>query len=176
VNIEDVFSFNLKPKEDFGAPLQEGDSHGRSVEGDFVAGTDEEYFGSDYYLTREDAVKHYPEDAGLEPGDGFLVGKAVKWMPKINGDALIEGLGEEAADEVGESSHQWLTGVTKPQMDDLESDLTHVFVQWMKRHGHMPHFFKVDEITDHTVPEPPATPDVNVFQRMLRDFGRRDNE
>lgn len=150
MNLENVGGFNFKPKQDFGEEEPVPEEKPRRG---FVASTDEEHFSSsDVYATREEAIKSYPEDAGLDEMETFWVGKIVPFEPQVSADNILQGIVEEAYDSVGDSADGWLKNVKGDQEDELTQQFTNVLNNWLVRHGYKPTFFKVEEVESYEAP------------------------
>lgn len=175
MNLENVGGFNFKPKQDFGEPEPAPEEKPRRG---FVASSDEEHFSSsDVYATREEAIKSYPEDAGLDEMETFYVGRVVPFEPHVSADNILQGLVEEAYDSVGDPADGWLKNVKGEQEDELTNQLTSVVNNWLIRHGHKPTFFKVEDVESYEVPDsPPQEVDQNrAHEPELPGIGGQQN-
>ncbi len=156
MNLNDMDGFNFKPKQEFGDEDPVPEAKPRRG---FVASTDEEQFSSsDVYATREEAIKCFPEDAGLDEMDTFYVGKIVEFVPHVSADNILQGLVEEAWDSVGDPADGWLKNVKGDHEDELTEQLTNTVNNWLIRHGHVPTFFKVEAVESYEVPDTPQRP------------------
>lgn len=117
----------------------------------YVYSTDEEFFFSDEYDSREAAMEACVHD--LEPGARYCTAIVqVKdggcYAPSAY--HLIEHMQEAAYDEVGEVAEGWLCNVTKEQEADLEDRVSQAIKAWLFIHGKQPTFFGVTEVEWHT--------------------------
>jgi hypothetical protein len=66
---------------------------------------------------------------------------------------ILERLGEDAYDEVGEVSYGWLDSVSKEAIEKLNSRLTEVVSGWLKEVHEEPTFYKVIPCEECTLTE-----------------------
>jgi hypothetical protein len=155
VNPEDILKLvNLKPRvEPYDtAGLPEDDLY-RKDTGGFVASLDDEYFTGETYSSAEEAVRLFPVEEGLSPGDRFYVGQKIPYETYVDAHALLDRIKEDAWDKVGESCDGWLTGISNFLVAELSCDLNKVLLGWLNRHGHSPTFFGIENVTTHVVPD-----------------------
>jgi hypothetical protein len=115
--------------------------------------------GEDYrgaYSTREEAVAEGIEAAGRS-SDGpqtVYVGRMVPGDPKAAGHAgaVLSNMGGRAREQFGDAGSDYLVGVSKSQIEDLDQALELVILGWLQRNDLMPTFFKVDAIGEYQVP------------------------
>lgn len=82
---------------------------------------------------------------GYEDGDKIAVGLVDKYeVTYVDVDAILERLGMDADDEVGEVAEDWLTNVTKEQSEELEAEILKVVKAWLDKHRHNPTFYKIE--------------------------------
>ena len=101
-----------------------------------------------------DSVKECVEEAkaeGYTDTETFAIGYIEPYqVDYVNADQIIEYLQEDAAENVGEVSEDWLTNITSEQYADLESRVRKVVLEWLKECNEEPTFYKVlpfDELT-----------------------------
>lgn len=101
-----------------------------------------------------DTVKECVEEARLEDyndTDTFAIGYVEPYQVQcVNSDQIIEFLQQDAYDEVGEVTDDWLRCITKEQRETLESRVLNVVLQWLRDCREEPTFYKVlpfDELT-----------------------------
>lgn len=76
-----------------------------------------------------------------EETDCVFIGVLDKpYKPVIDAESVIDRLIEDAYEECGESSDGWLDGVSKEQIQELESALNGSLLKWLKGMNCMPHF------------------------------------
>lgn len=91
-------------------------------------------------------------DCGYEDGSTIAVGLIERYKVEyINGDHIIELLQEEAYDEIGEVTDDWLDSVTMEQREDLSNRLLTTVLEWLKEYKHEPSFYKVHPLAEPVV-------------------------
>ena len=73
----------------------------------------------------------------------FYIGKVEEYVPSINTWTLIDGLREQAYNEVGEWADSFLLDVSKEQENELCDSLNVVLEKWISKHKLQPDFFTV---------------------------------
>jgi hypothetical protein len=115
----------------------------------FVTGLGGEVFNGSEYDTREEAIAGAEDEFSLESGDRFSIGRRVEVEVDI-GDpdwgAIVERM--EVPDDVVDS--RW-PHATKEQEAELRGEMNRVVKAWLSRHGFTPTWYKVEDITEHTV-------------------------
>lgn len=66
-------------------------------------------------------------------------------IPSIDGEYIIEDVQNQLCNEVGEIAEDYLAGVTKEQIEELEESLNAVFIKWNKKHGLEPNCYTIEE-------------------------------
>ena len=101
-----------------------------------------------------DSVKECVEEAKLEDykdTEIFAIGYIETYeVNYVNADQIIDFLQQDAYEEVGEVSEDWLTNITSEQCADLESRVRKVVLEWLKDCNEEPSFYKIvpfDELT-----------------------------
>lgn len=120
----------------------------------YVWSTDEERFFSHEYDSREDALA---EGRSEEPGaviyTGIVrrvtVGELARGTFSLDGQGVIEAMGEAAYDIVGEAADSWGDGIPNEAADDLTERLIDEVLEWAETHGIVPKFFAVEKIEEH---------------------------
>lgn len=138
--------------------------------------TDEEsFFG--HFESKEEAIAAAPGETGLGAGARFWVGRAVPYVPQpFDADRLLEQLGQDAADEVGEIAEDW-PYLSRPQTDALEEEVHQVVMRHLAEADALPKFFTCEEVTEHQIPdeEPePAPAEGGPTPPVIRDLTRRN--
>ena len=57
-------------------------------------------------------------------------------------------------EEVGSPGAGYLTKLDKAHVEDLDRALENTVLGWLTRHHLMPTFFRVESVSEHTVPAP----------------------
>lgn len=72
------------------------------------------------------------------------------YIPTVDAERVIEDVVEiDLDDEIAEWSEDYLLGVKKEHIDELQEELTAVFRKWEKRHGYNNTSFVVFETINH---------------------------
>lgn len=66
---------------------------------------------------------------------------------------IVERLGEDAWDEVGEASDGWLDGVKRPELDKLNERIIPIVKEWLKELHEEPSFYRVLPFEECTLQE-----------------------
>lgn len=93
-------------------------------------------------------------DEGFEMDDTFAIGFIENY--EIDADFatfILERLGEDAYDEVGEISYDWLDNVSEEDVEKLNERLTEVVLGWLKEVHEEPTFYKVLPFEECTLKE-----------------------
>ena len=102
---------------------------------------DEEFRG-DIMDTREEAIEGVKEEYG-----GGYIGRVVPIPPfTVNTDYVIDGAREDAYDFADDASDGWLDEIPNGSEEELESELSKVFNDWLKKYHLEPTFYQVDSI------------------------------
>lgn len=120
--------------------------------GKWTVSTNEEHWGcADEFDTEEEAILAAPECLAIPPGVTFYVGqKRPPDIPEIDADTVIDNIlcYDDFSLEVAEDAFY----CSKEVRSELTSELTRVFLNWVKKHGLEPEFFLVDCVSEHVVP------------------------
>ena len=82
---------------------------------------------------------------GYADGDKIAVGLTDRYeVTHVDVDVILERLGMDADDEVGEVAEDWLTNVTREQNEELEAEILKVVKTWLDKHHHNPTFYKIE--------------------------------
>lgn len=173
--LDDLSQINFVPKPPSEDAVSEQKPNKKDKgDGRFVASQDEEAFGSDFYDTREEAIRCYPQDMGLDEDDLFFVAETTKFTPTVDCDRLVEMACEDASEAVGEVSESWLDGLKNSDMERLRELMNEAFHRWLREVGQMPRFYACEKVTDHRAPPPPPPPQLDMFEKRKTVPGRLD--
>jgi predicted RNase H-like HicB family nuclease len=116
------------------------------------------YRGS--FASREEALAEAME-AAQRSSDGpqtVYVGRRVPADPKSGGHArgVLANMAARAREEFGDAASDYLTGLTKHQIENLDEALELVVLGWLQRNERTPAFFKVEAIGEYSVPNSTA--------------------
>ena len=105
-----------------------------------------------------DSIKECVEEAldeGLTMEDTFAIGYIEEYKVDCTSfaDDIIERLCEDAYDEVGEVSYDWLSCVARLETDKLNSRILEVVKQWLEEINEEPWFYKVLPCEECTLEE-----------------------
>ena len=136
----------------------------------WIGSTDEERWSSrEEYDTKDEAIAEYPEEAGLDEGQPFYVGRvvpAVMLLPEmvlyaIDIDSIVERLQETAYEAVGEVAEDWNPVKDPAEAQNLRHVLTRALETWFAAKAErLPKFFQIQDVTDHIAPDDVAPPEV----------------
>jgi hypothetical protein len=116
-------------------------------EGKWCYSFNEENYEGDFETKEQaiaEAIYYYKDDERDQ--DFIWVGQTKNISLGVNVDRIIEDLGEEAYDEVGEYAEDYLTDVTLSHQKVLEERLNEVLVTWMKEFKYEPNFWTVTNV------------------------------
>ena len=120
----------------------------------WVYSMDEEVFSnSDYFDTKEEAIEageEYAKDCGYSQ---YYVGQCKEFIPRVDAEDLIERMQEQAYEEVGEVTEDWLEDATSEAINELAEELHMLFQKWMKKYSLEPSFYRVEAIDSYSVRE-----------------------
>jgi hypothetical protein len=115
--------------------------------------TDTEIFRGEA-ATREEAVLLCIEEE--EPEEGATIETALSvpihptsFMP--DADEIIDSMTNQANDEVGEVSEDWLANVTADRKIDLQDKIHTVILKWLEEGDDIPKFWRCSQIQQHVV-------------------------
>src|SRR5688500_1909140 len=119
----------------------------------------ENYTGT--FATREEALAAGIEAAreSLDPPQTIFVARRVEADPHATGHArtVLRELAWQAHDEVGASAANYLHKLSDDQVNELDLAIEKVVLEWLRRNELLPTYFKVEGISEHPVPQPPAS-------------------
>lgn len=96
---------------------------------------------------RERVIKEARIEAKKEGMKSFRIGaKHPVPVSSVDVGMIIENIGEQMFDEVGEVAEDFLSYTTKDQKDELDRIINLVFKNWMDKYNLNPDYFRVDEI------------------------------
>jgi hypothetical protein len=118
----------------------------------------ENYSGS--FAAREEALGAALDAAAdpmnLNPPQTVFVGRRVEADPHASGHArtLLREMAWQAHDEVGAPASSYLNKLGEGAIRELDHAIEGVLSEWLRKHGLMPTYFKVEGISEHPVPMP----------------------
>lgn len=114
--------------------------------------TNEEYFNGDC-ASREEAVRECVAENDLQIGDAVWTAKSVAFSPEshVNGDSILEHLGEAAFEHAGEAAEGWPPMAPNALVEDLERRVGIAIVGWLSEHNLHPKFWGVGAVEAHVV-------------------------
>ena len=94
----------------------------------------------------------------LDPPQTIYVARRVEADPHASGHArtVLREMAWQAHDEVGASAANYLHKLNDDQINELDLALEKVVLEWLRRNDLLPSYFKVEAISEHPVPQPPA--------------------
>ena len=118
----------------------------------------ENYTGA--YAARDEALTAGIEATreSLDPPQTIYVARRVEADPHASGHArtVLREMAWQAHDEVGANAANYLHKLSEDQINELDLALEKVILEWLRRHDLLPTYFKVEAISEHPVPQPPA--------------------
>lgn len=95
------------------------------------------------------------------PPQTVYIGRRVEADPHAAGHAktLLREMAWQAHDEVGAPAASYLHQLPEDKIKDLDVALEKVLYEWLRRHDLLPTYFKVEGMSEHPVPQPPAIAD-----------------
>lgn len=103
---------------------------------------DEIWLDTETYSSREAAIA-----AGRKEYDGdFYIGKVGRFEPRVDANNVIEQLRQEAFDECGDVSDNWLDFMfDSAEVENLQKRLQSAFDEWLEIVGDKPAFYAIRE-------------------------------
>jgi hypothetical protein len=110
------------------------------------------------FATREEALEQAMAAARKSSASpqSVYVGRMVPADGKSGGHAraVLSNMAARAREEFGDSASEYLAGLTKSQIEKLDTSLELVIRNWLQSENLMPAFFKVEAIGEFPVPAP----------------------
>jgi len=102
-----------------------------------------------------EALLQYEYDDVREPGSTYWIGQQVSCPvnTELWGEWIVERLGEDASEEVGDSAADW-PKASKAQVADLTERVRAAVNAWIEAHDLQPTFYAIRSVTEHEFPEP----------------------
>jgi len=102
-----------------------------------------------------EALLQYEYDDVREPGSTYWIGQQVSCPvnTELWGEWIVERLGEDASEEVGDSAADW-PKASKAQVEDLTERVRAAVNAWIEAHNLQPTFCAIRSVTEHEFPEP----------------------
>lgn len=109
---------------------------------------EENFYGE--FDSIEEAIAEAKEDCC---GDEFevFIGENGEFKPSVDGERCMDMLREQAADECGECSDNYLYEIPKGAEKELTDVLTEAFNKWAKKHGQEPNFYPVNNVKKYSL-------------------------
>ena len=117
----------------------------------YTISDDDNWSDSDECSTKVEAIMKGRKEAICEEVDTYYVGLMEMYKPKINLDILIEQIVDDAYDECGECSEDFLSDVKNSALIWLEDALNKVLSDWLKKYNLTPDFGKVSQVAEYQV-------------------------
>lgn len=115
-----------------------------SLAGKWGYSTNEERYYGDFD-TKEEAI--HEAEACEDVGTDYWVGQFKDIVVHVDADRIIEQAQEDAYEEAGDFSEDWLGNVSRDKRDELSQRLTSTFKSWLSDYGLHPTFAVVDQDT-----------------------------
>jgi hypothetical protein len=135
------------------------------------------YRGS--FTSREEAIAEAMEAARRcsDTPPTVYVGRRVLADPKAGGHArsVLSHMAARAREEFGDAASDYLSGLPKQRIENLDEALELVILGWLQRNELTPAFFKVEAIGEYPVPN--ATSDrASEPDREVHEIGCGESE
>ncbi|MCC0686137.1 hypothetical protein [Clostridioides sp. ZZV14-6345] len=119
---------------------------------------DDEYFESDEYESKKDAVEAAKEElrelGELKDFEQVYVGKREDVsIPSINVEYVLEHVQELIDDGFGEVGEGWITRIEVEDRIILSDRLNKVFLTWIEEFGHNATWFKIVDVEEIEIVE-----------------------
>lgn len=107
---------------------------------------------NELYETKQDAIEAGRTSARDAEKQLFFVGQIETIsLPTIGVSSLLDDLGCQIYDEVGEVAEGYLLYVKQEHQDELEDALNLVFTEWAIKYGYTPNFYEIVNIEQITI-------------------------
>lgn len=103
----------------------------------------------EYFDSKEEAIIAAKSEENLEIGrSDFYVGqlKSTNNDVHVYADRILENIGEDMYEVVGEVAEDYLRDVKQEHEDILNERLNIVLLEWMKEFNYEPSFFKITNV------------------------------
>lgn len=126
---------------------------GRQMSEWYTSSDEERFNGCEVYPTKAEAIQHAVSELGLEPEEGFFVGKredvSLEELVRDAAELILERAGERVYDELGYIAEDW---PDQKNVESLQAKIEPIILEWFKENSPIT-FFKVTEI-EFVQPEP----------------------
>jgi hypothetical protein len=95
----------------------------------------------EYFKTKDEAIAHGKEQ--FAEYKEFYIGQIESYIPYINADVALEQVVEQAYDEVGEAVGDYLSDVSKQEIDFLSERLNETLSEWLRETKNNPEFWRI---------------------------------
>ena len=113
----------------------------------WVISTSEEYFSSEEFATKEDAINSATEELNIDTGDSFYIGKTVKYeLPFEVPQHFCETWCERNCEEVGDWSEWWELSIHKKNDLKKEIDIKLEEINQLIMKKHTPNFYLIKDV------------------------------
>lgn len=103
----------------------------------------ERYFGE--YDSVEDALRDAYHDCWSERCPTVYIGECYRdYEPHFSAEYLLELLEQDAYDNCGECVEDWLWGVPREAVNELDVSINNIIKTWLSKHGYEPTWFSVE--------------------------------
>ncbi|HBG2116800.1 hypothetical protein ACRVX5_11730 [Clostridioides difficile] len=112
---------------------------------------DDEYFASDEYESKEEAIEAAKEELRRFGEFGRLVYVEKKEevnIPNIDAEEALESVQNEIDNEFGGYGEDWFENIHVEDILILENRISEVFKKWIDEFGYKPYWFVVTDIEE----------------------------
>lgn len=106
----------------------------------------QETWTNDTFDTVEECLNEAQRDTYYE-GQIIYIGEVIPYKFVVDADDVLERLGEQAFNEIGEVAYDWPFYKHDESLAELSDALTKCVTDWLKKRNDLPSFYRVDHIT-----------------------------
>lgn len=112
---------------------------------------DDTYFCGDKCSSRKEAIQAALQEAeAFKITEGIIrIGQVNEFVPVVDARDIITNLQDQADDEAGEYSYDYLNDIPDKHLDELQEKLQAAFDSWIKKHPeYKPDFYTVSNVEE----------------------------
>ncbi len=113
-----------------------------------------------WYHGKFDSIEACIKDAiscGKKPGEKIVIGICEAYVPHLNADTLLDQVGADAYEEVGEAAEGWPEFEGRKgykNVDKLQEKIDKAFNEWLEETNQVPSFYRILPLADFvTIPK-----------------------
>lgn len=112
---------------------------------------DKEIWEHDKFDTIDECLRDAWQNYEIEPGTKIAIGICEDYVPHIDVDFLLDRVGEDAYEEVGEVAEDWPYFESRKgyhRADELQEAIDKVFQEWLVKTNQVPNFYHILPLAD----------------------------